>query len=187
MMSLRVKVLIGTSRRPRRHRLQDRVLLRFGLHQALRLGKPLQFHIGFGDRDSDLYKANPLLLLDFVRQSADMPIVLLHCHPYEREAGYLAQAFNNAYLDGGLSVHYLGVRTPVFIARLLEMAPFRRILYSSDGFGPAELHFLGAASWRNGIHRVLGEFVANGDWSESDAIRVVDLIARENAAHIYRV
>jgi predicted TIM-barrel fold metal-dependent hydrolase len=113
--------------------------------------------------------------------------VLLHCYPYEREAGYLAQAFNNVYLDGGLSVNYLGARAPAFIARLLEMAPFRRILYSSDGFGPAELHFLGASLWRNGIHRALREFVANGDWSEDDAIRVVDLIARENAARIYRV
>jgi uncharacterized protein len=168
-------------------RLRDRVLLRFGLHQALRLGKPLQFHVGFGDRDCDLHKANPLLLLDFLRQSADTPIVLLHCYPYEREAGYLAQAFNNVYLDGGLSVNYLGARAPAFIARLLEMAPFGKILYSSDGFGPAELHFLGAALWRKGIHRVLSEFVACGDWSERDAVRVVDLIARDNAARIYRV
>jgi uncharacterized protein len=169
------------------NRLQDRVLLRFGLHQALRLGKPLQFHVGFGDRDCDLHKANPLLLLDFLRMSADTPIVLLHCYPYEREAGYLAQAFNNVYLDGGLSVNYLGARAPAFLARLLEMAPFRKLLYSSDGFGPAELHFLGAALWRNGIHRVLSEFVANGDWSESDAIRVVDLIARDNAARVYNL
>jgi hypothetical protein len=168
-------------------RLRDRVLLRFGLHRALRLGKPLQFHVGFGDRDCDLHKANPLLLLDFLRQSADTPIVLLHCYPYEREAGYLAQAFNNVYLDGGLSVNHLGARAPAFIARLLEMAPFGKILYSSDGFGPAELHFLGAALWRKGIHRVLGEFVADGDWSDRDAVRVVDMIARDNAARIYRV
>ncbi|ORW30659.1 amidohydrolase [Mycobacterium paraense] len=168
-------------------RLRDRVLLRFGLHRALRLGKPLQFHVGFGDRDADLHRANPLFLLDFLRQSGDTPIVLLHCYPYEREAGYLAQAFNNVYLDGGLSVNYLGARAPAFIARLLEMAPFRRILYSSDGYGPAELHFLGAALWRNGIHRVLRGFVDEGEWSESDAIRVVDLIARDNAARIYRV
>ncbi|ORW50916.1 amidohydrolase [Mycobacterium paraense] len=168
-------------------RLRDRVLLRFGLHRALRLGKPLQFHVGFGDRDADLHRANPLFLLDFLRQSGDTPIVLLHCYPYEREAGYLAQAFNNVYLDGGLSVNYLGARAPAFIARLLEMAPFRRILYSSDGYGPAELHFLGAALWRNGIHRVLRGFVDEGEWSESDAIRVVDLIARDNAARVYRV
>ncbi len=168
-------------------RLQDRVLLRFGLHQGLRLGKPLQFHVGFGDRDCDLHKTNPLLLLDFLRQSGDTPVVLLHCYPYEREAGYLAQAFNNVYLDGGLSVNHLGARASEFIGRLLELAPFGKILYSSDGFGPAELHFLGAALWRRGIQRVLSGFVANGDWSESDAIRVVDLIAHDNAARIYRV
>jgi uncharacterized protein len=168
-------------------RLADRVLLRFGLHQALGLGKPLQLHVGFGDRDCDLHKANPLYLLDFLRHSGDTPIILLHCYPYEREAGYLAQAFNNVYLDGGLSVNYLGARAPAFIARLLEMAPFRKILYSSDGYGPAELHFLGATLWRNGIHRVLRGFVDGGDWSEADAMRVVELIARDNAARIYRL
>ena len=167
--------------------MDDRVLLRFGLHQALRLGKPLQFHVGFGDRDCDLHKTNPLYLLDFFRQSGDTPIILLHCYPYEREAGYLAQAFNNVYLDGGLSVNYLGARAPAFVGRLLELAPFRKILYSSDGYGPAELHFLGAALWRNGIHRVLRGFVEGGDWGEADAIRVVDLIARDNAARLYRV
>jgi uncharacterized protein len=168
-------------------RLKDRVLLRFGLHQALRVGKPLQFHVGFGDRDCDLNKANPLYLLDFLRQSGDTPIVLLHCYPYEREAGYLAQAFNNVYLDGGLSINHLGARSPAFIARLLELAPFRKIVYSSDAFGPVELHYLGTRLWRNGIHRVLSEFVDDGDWSEADATRVVDLIAHDNAARIYRL
>ncbi len=168
-------------------RLRDRVLLRFGLHQALRLGKPLQFHVGLGDRDCDLHKTNPLYLLDFLRQSRDTPVVLLHCYPYEREAGYLAQAFNNVYLDGGLSINFLGARGPAFVARLLELAPFAKIVYSSDGFGPAELHFLGASLWRNGIQRALQEFVDAGDWSEADATRVVDLIARDNAARIYRV
>ena len=168
-------------------RLTDRVLLRFGLHQALRVGKPMQFHVGFGDRDCDLHKTNPLYLLDFLRQSGDTPIVLLHCYPYEREAGYLAQAFNNVYLDGGLSINYLGARAPAFIARVLELAPFRKIVYSSDGFGPPELHYLGTALWRKGIHRVLSDFVADGDWSATDAVRVVDLIARDNAARIYEL
>jgi predicted TIM-barrel fold metal-dependent hydrolase len=168
-------------------RLADRVLLRFGLHQGLRVGKPLQFHVGFGDRDCDLHRANPLYLLDFLRHSGDTPIVLLHCYPYEREAGYLAQAFNNVYLDGGLSINQLGARAPAFIARLLELAPFRKIVYSSDGFGPAELHYLGTRLWRNGIQRVLSGFVADDDWSAADAVRVVDMIAHDNAARIYRL
>jgi predicted TIM-barrel fold metal-dependent hydrolase len=168
-------------------RLTDRVLLRFGLYQGLRLGKPMQFHVGFGDRDCDLHRTNPLYLLDFLRSSGDTPIMLLHCYPYEREAGYLAQAFNNVYIDGGLAINYLGARSSALIGRLLEMAPFRKILYSSDGFGPAELHCLGARLWRNGIRDTLQGFVDAGEWSEADAIRVVDLIAHENARRVYRL
>jgi hypothetical protein len=41
--------------------------------------------------------------------------------------------------------------------------------------------------WRNGIHRVLSGFVNDGDWTAADAIRVVDLIARDNSARIYRL
>jgi predicted TIM-barrel fold metal-dependent hydrolase len=168
-------------------RLTERVLLRFGLYQALRLGKPLQFHVGFGDRDCDLHTSNPLYLLDFLRQSGDAPVMLLHCYPYEREAGYLSQAFNNVYLDGGLAVNYLGARSAAFVGRLLEMAPFRKILYASDGFGPSELHYLGARLWRNGIRDTLQGFVDADEWSEADAIRVVDLIARENALRVYQL
>ncbi|MGX9791973.1 amidohydrolase family protein [Mycobacterium sp. MMS18-G62] len=168
-------------------RLTDRVLVRFGLYQALRLGKPLQFHVGFGDRDCDLHTTNPMFLLDFLRASGQTPIMLLHCYPYEREAGYLAQAFNNVYLDGGLAVNYLGARSADFIGRLLEMAPFRKIVYSSDAFGPPELHYLGARLWRNGIRETLEDFVGAGEWSERDAVRVVDLIANENARRVYRL
>ena len=168
-------------------RLSDRVLLRFGLHEALRLGKPLQLHVGFRDRDCDLHRTNPMLLLDLLRRSGDTPVVLLHCYPYEREAGYLAQAFNNVYLDTGLSINHLGARAGPFIGRTLEMAPFRKILYSSDAVGPAELHYLGARLWRTGICSVLRGFVDRDEWSEADAIRVADLVGRDNAMRVYRM
>jgi len=173
--------------RDRGGRLTDLVLLRFGLHRALQLGKPLQLHVGLGDRDADLHKTNPLLLLDLLRRSADTPIMLLHCYPYEREAGYLAQAFNNVYVDGGLAINHLGARARGVVGRLLELAPFRKILYSSDGFGPAELHYLGAALWRNGIRSVLQGFVDAGEWSAADAVRVADLIGFRNAVRVYGI
>ena len=168
-------------------RLTDRVLLRFGIHEALRLGKPLQIHVGFGDRDCDLHRTNPMLLLNLLRDSGQTPIVLLHCYPYEREAGYLAAAFNNVHVDVGLSVNYLGARAGAFLARTLELAPFRKILYSSDGFGPPELHYLGAHLWRAGMSSVLGEFVDRDDWSETDARRVADLTGRHNAERLYQL
>lgn len=168
-------------------RLTDRILLRFGLHEALRLGKPLQFHIGLGDRDCDLNRTNPMELLEFLRRSGGVPIVLLHCYPYEREAGYLAQAFNNVHLDVGLSVNHLGARAAAFLGRCLELAPFRKILYSSDAYGPPELHYLGARLWRLGMADVLSDFVDRGHWSARDAVRVADLIGRGNATRVYRL
>jgi predicted TIM-barrel fold metal-dependent hydrolase len=182
-----VKVAAARWRDSGESRLTDRVLLRFGLHQALRLGLPLQLHVGFGDRDCDLHRTNPLLLLDFLRSAGSTPIVLLHCYPYEREAGYLAQAFNNVYLDTGLPLQHLGARAEAFLARTLEMAPFRKIMYSSDGVGPPELHFLGAALWRRGMSAVLGSFVDRGEWSLADAARVSSLIGRENAIRVYQL
>lgn len=162
-------------------------MLRFGLYAALELGKPLQLHVGLGDRDCDLHRTNPMYLLDFLRRSGDVPIVLLHCYPYEREAGYLASAFNNVYLDVGLSVNHLGSRAAAFLGRCLELAPFRKILYSSDGFGPPELHYLGSRLWRQGIAEVLTGFVERGHWSTDDAARIADLIGRGNAQRVYRL
>lgn len=166
-------------------RLTDHVLLRFGLHEALRLGKPLQIHVGLGDRDCDLHRTNPTHLLGLLRGAGETPIVLLHCYPYEREAGYLASAFNNVHLDVGLSVNHLGARAAGFISRTLELAPFRKILYSSDGVGAPELHYLGSRLWRDGMTEVLGAFVEGGHWSLDDARRVARLIGRDNAIRLY--
>lgn len=168
-------------------RLTDRTLLRFGLHEALRLGKPLQFHVGLGDRDCDLHRTNPMDLLDFVRTSGDVPIVLLHCYPYEREAGYLASAFNAVHLDVGLSVNHLGARAAAFLGRCLELAPFRKILYSSDAYGLPELHYLGSRLWRDGMTAALGDFVERGHWSRQDAVRVAGLIGAGNSRRLYRL
>ena len=168
-------------------RLEDETLLRFGVYAGLDAGKPLQLHVGFGDRDLDLRRVNPLYLRDFLfdAEAADVPVMLLHCYPYEREAGYLAQSFRSVYLDVGLAVNYLGARSDSVIANSLELAPFGRLLFSSDAWGPAELHYLGSALWRRGMRRVLGAWVGEGEWAAADAERVVEAIAYRNAQRVY--
>ncbi len=168
-------------------RLTDPVLLRWGIHAAVDERLPLQLHVGFGDRDLDLRSADPLHLLPFLRahEPTGVPVLLLHCYPFERQAGYLAQAFETVHLDVGLAVNHLGVRGPAAIARSLELAPFGKVLFSSDAAGPAELHYLGARLWREGMKRLLGGWVADGDWSAADARRVAALVGRDNARRVY--
>ncbi|HKS44920.1 MAG TPA: amidohydrolase family protein [Amycolatopsis sp.] len=170
-----------------RPRLTDPVLISFGLHAAVERGLPLQIHTGFGDRDLDLHRANPVLLLDFLRlpEVSRIPVLLLHCYPYHREAGYLAQAFPNVYFDVGLGLNHAGVRSAEIVAESFELAPFAKQLYSSDAWGPPELHFLGAALWRRAIGRAFSRWVADGDWSLAGAIRVAGMVGRDNARRVY--
>jgi predicted TIM-barrel fold metal-dependent hydrolase len=168
-------------------RLVDPVLLRFGLHEAVHRGLPIQLHTGFGDRDLDLDKVNPLLLLDFLRDPAvaGVPVMLLHCYPYHREAGYLAQAFSHVYFDVGLALNHVGVRSAEVVAESFELAPFAKQLYSSDAWGPPELHHLGAVLWRRAVQTTVGRWVDDGDWHPDDACRVVDMVAGGNARRVY--
>jgi predicted TIM-barrel fold metal-dependent hydrolase len=170
-----------------RVRVDDPVLLRYLLWCGVDRGLPLQLHSGYGDPDLDLHRANPLLLMPWLRQvePTGVPVMLLHNYPYHREAGYLAQMFDNVYFDVGLGINYVGSQSPQVIAESLEVAPFAKQLYSSDAWGPSELHFLGALLWRRGVSRVVGQWVLDGEWSLDDAERVLHLIGHENARRVY--
>ena len=170
-------------------RVDEPVLLAHLLWAGVDLGLPLQIHTGFGDTDLTLHRANPSLLTPFLRESesAGVPVVLLHCYPYHREAGYLAQMFPHVYFDVGEAINYAGAQSRQVVAESFALAPFAKQLFSSDAWGPAELHVLGAILWRRAMARVLGEWVADGDWSETQARRVVQMVASENARSVYRI
>jgi uncharacterized protein len=166
-------------------RVDSQVLIAFGVHEAAEHGLPLQVHVGFGDRDLDLNRTDPLLLLPLLRTMTPVPVLLLHCYPFHRQAGYLAQAFDYVNFDVGLAINYLGSRSTALVAEALDTAPFAKQLYSSDAFGPPELHLLGAVLWRRAMGLVLGEWVRTGDCAEQDAIAIVDMIGVHNAARVY--
>ena len=167
-------------------RLTDDALLRFGIWTALDTGMALQIHTGFGDPDLDLHRSDPLLLTDFLRATEERaPVLLLHTYPFQRNAGYLAQMFPHVYLDVGLAINYTGAAATSVVSESLELAPFRKLLFSSDAWGAPELHLLGSWLFRRAMSRILGEWVIRGDWSRDDAERVVRLVAGENARRAY--
>jgi uncharacterized protein len=146
-------------------------------------------HSGLGDPDLVLHLANPSLLTGLVRKLGrhQVDLVLLHCYPYQREAAYLASVFPNVYLDVGLALNYTGAQAPRVLAEAMELAPFPKLLYSSDAFGLAELYLTGAVLFRRALAELLGTWVEQGACTAADAERITRLVSRENAARLYRL
>jgi predicted TIM-barrel fold metal-dependent hydrolase len=170
-------------------RLEDQVLIRHGIWAAIDTGLPLQFHAGFGDTDSRLARSDPALLHDFLlaSQPTGTPVMLLHCYPYHRQAGAMANLFPHVYMDVGEILNHVGARSTTVLAESLELTPFHKMLYSSDAFGLPELHYLGAVCFRRDIAVVTGAFVSDGLWSAADASRVADMIGSGNAQRVYQL
>ncbi|WP_030680364.1 amidohydrolase family protein [Streptomyces cellulosae] len=169
-------------------RLADPVLVRHLLWTAVDLGLPLQLHTGFGDADIRLHRVDPTHLTDWLHLTAGtIPVLLLHCWPYQRQAAYLAAVFEQVYLDVGLTLHHVGpARARAILAEALEITPFRKLLYSSDAYGLAEFYHLGALSFRQGLAGLLQERVDADELSLPDALRIAAWAGGDNAHLVYR-
>jgi predicted TIM-barrel fold metal-dependent hydrolase len=169
--------------------VKDPILLRELIWAGVDTGLPLQFHVGFGDTDQRLHRSDPSLMHDFLKatSAAGAAIMLLHCYPYHRQAGYLANVFPHVYMDVGEALNHVGARSAAVLAEAMELTPFHKMLYSSDAFGLPELHYLGAAGFRRDLAQVTGGFVEAGLWSAADADRVRELAGSANARRVYRL
>jgi predicted TIM-barrel fold metal-dependent hydrolase len=172
-------------------RLDSPVLLGFLLHTAAEVaaarGLPLQIHAGFGDTDLTLHRSDPSVFTPWVRElgSRGVNLIFLHCYPYQRQAAYLAEAYPHVYFDVGVTQHYTGASAGTMIAEALEIAPYTKLLYSSDMFGLAEYGYLSATLFRRHLDRILDGWVSAGDCTEAIADRIRGLVERDNARRIY--
>ena len=175
-------------------RLAHKPLLDTLLHvtftEATRQELPMQFHTGYGDTDADMLLANPLHLRAVLEQGKyrAMPVVILHeCYPYTRQGAYLAAVYENVYLDLSYGIPLLGYNEMIdFTRAAFDVAPFSKLLYSSDGVGIPEIHWLSALDGRRIWGQVLGERVANGELSITEAEAAGVAVLRDNAMRLYR-
>jgi predicted TIM-barrel fold metal-dependent hydrolase len=165
-------------------RLSDPLLIRALLDLAVGMGKPIQVHVGFGDADIRMHRADPSRLTDWLHTHR-VPVMLLHCWPHHRQAAYLAAVHPHVYFDLGLTMTYVAGRATALLDEALEVAPFGKLLYSSDAFGVAEFYHLGATTFRRALGEALGSRVASGEWPAADAERFARLIAYRNACRVY--
>lgn len=168
-------------------RLTHPVLLRFVLWTGIDVGLPLQVHTGFGDRDIRLRRSDPSLLQPLLTalEPSGLPVILLHCYPYHRQAGWLATVYPHVYVDVGLTVGQVGARAGAVLGEFLELAPFAKLLFSTDGYQLPELYLAGAAQFRHSFGHLLDGWVNDGALAIDDAERVARMVAGENARRVY--
>ena len=165
----------------------ERHLLWTGANIAREKNFPVQFHIGIGDPDIELNKVDPSRLTPFIREAEawQFPITLLHCYPFHRHAGLMAENFPYVYFDVGFVQNWSGPSYQRIMDEALELVPFTKQLYSSDAFGLSELYYLGAMRFRTSLARALGSWIDDDELPAAEAERIIDLIGRTNARRIY--
>lgn len=168
-------------------RIEDPVLLRFLLWAGVDAGLPVQIHTGLGDADLRLRRSDPSLLQPWLAavEPAGVAVVLLHCYPYHRQAGWLAAVYPHVFLDVGLAVGQVGAQAEAVVAESLELAPAAKVLFSTDGYRLPELYLVGAAQFRAALGRLLDRRVGEGAMGADDAGRVARMIGAANARRVY--
>jgi hypothetical protein len=73
------------------------------------------------------------------------------------------------------------------LSETLELAPYAKLLYSSDAFGLAELNYLGALQFRRSLTDHLTLLIEDDYLSLDTAIRLATLMGRETAKTVYRL
>ena len=115
----------------------------------------------------------------------EVPVVLLHCYPFIREASWLAGLFSNVYLDLCMVLQWVVHRGPDLILEALDVAPVSKLLFATDGFRVPELFYLGATWWRDDLAHVLAEFIDRGFVDEARAVEWGRSVLRDNALRVY--
>jgi len=167
----------------------ERHLIWLGAEIAREKSMPIQFHIGVGDPDIELNKVDPSLLTPFIRavDPWKFPITLLHCYPFQRQAGLMAENFPYVYFDVGFVLNWAGPGYQRIMDEAMELAPFTKQLYSSDAFGLSEFYYLGAMRFSMALRHTLDRWIADDELPANEAGRIMRLIAHDNAKRIYKI
>ena len=150
---------------------------------------PFQFHTGLGDSDINLVMANPAYMQPLIEAFPSVDFVLLHsAYPYTREAGYLASAYQNAWLDIGEVFPMLSRDGQETVLRqTLELAPASKVLWSTDGHFFPETYWLANTQFRDVLDKTLRTGVIAGDYSIPQAIDMAVDIMFWNSNSLYKL
>ncbi|OIW01572.1 hypothetical protein TanjilG_21152 [Lupinus angustifolius] len=148
--------------------LIDYILLQ-SLEVAQSCDLPVQIHTGFGDKDLDMRLSNPL-----------------HLRAVLEDKRYSKSRI--VYLDFGLAIPKLSVHGMISsVKELLELAPLKKVMFSTDGYAFPETFYLGAKKSREVVFSILRDAIIDGDLSIPEAVEAAKDIFARNAIDFYKI
>ena len=151
--------------------------------------KPFQFHTGLGDNDINLGLSNPSHLQPFIEAYPSVPFVLLHAsYPFTTEAGYLASVFPNVFLDIGEVFPFVSQSgQEKVISDAFELCPAVKLTWSTDGHWYPETYLLAVLQIREGLTKVLDDFVRREALTIPQAVTIVEAILFTTSNELYQL
>ena len=150
---------------------------------------PMQVHTGFFyDTWRSVAQTNPSLLAPFIIRHKATRFVLMHAgYPYGPESLAMAKNLPNVTVD----MCWAYVVSPSFAARFLheaiETVPADKLLGFGGDYQVPEGAYAHAMLCREVVGRVLADKVADGYWTEAEALGFARAILRENAIRVFRL
>jgi predicted TIM-barrel fold metal-dependent hydrolase len=168
-------------------KLRDHLFCR-ALELCMEYDVPMQIHTGMGDYEVNLVLCRPALLMDLLRFPTFRAcrVLLIHGgYPYHAEAGYMANVLPRVYCDVSEGIPFAANAARRIYAETLEMAPFSKVVYGSDGYNLPEFNYIGAKLGKTALAQALEDLV-NGDMlSQVEAEEAAGLILAGNARRLY--
>ncbi|KAL8870767.1 MAG: hypothetical protein Q9174_003264, partial [Haloplaca sp. 1 TL-2023] len=190
-----MELACGDDCHERSRRLQDSVLSPFFVNLTATLltqeecRKPFQFHTGLGDSDIRLPHSSPSHMQPFIERYPSVSIVLLHAsYPFTREAGYLASVYRNVYLDIGEVFPMVSQDGQESVIRqALELCPSGKLTWSTDGHWFPETYLLATMQIREGLEKVMCEYVRSHTLTVTQAMNTVQDVLFNTSNRIYNL
>jgi hypothetical protein len=158
------------------------------LELARELDVPLHVHCGIGDNDIRMRSSMPRCLFELLTDPAlrHAKVVLIHGgYPWLQEGAFLANVLPNVFVDVSLACPATGGALRENLLRVLELAPFNKILYGSDGLTIPEIAWVSAHLIRRALGETLSGLVDRGYISQRRALDAGRAILWWNAHELY--
>lgn len=154
---------------------------------ALEAGRPLHLPLGHALATGRAVVHDPAAVRPFLEatEQIGVPVLLVNAYPYHEVAAVLARAYSHVYLGLGRVTRTGGDLSARVVAEVLLSAPFERLVYSSDGYGVAEHHYLAAVLFRRGLETVLHDLAVPDEIDRATSERLTRAVSRDNAVRVF--